>query len=196
MKILVRKTVIIAVIMAAIIFLIYKSNRRSIFQKDKIYIVFDAKEDVYATIDWEEFSYLFPEDFNPTRTIVDMSELSKLDYEQKLKWDSIAKNLFKYPRKIIETNDGIKKYSLSLNSGLAIEFKVLDEKEIEKTEINSLNIISVDSMIKLIPDANYSSSNIKSKEMKSFNKIEFNLIEVSENKASLIKVVPFVIEYN
>lgn len=66
--------------------------------------------------------------------MLDISELSKLNADQKLKGDSINKTLFKYPRKVIETNHDIKHYSVSLNSGLAIEFNLLDEKRIEKTE--------------------------------------------------------------
>lgn len=195
MKSILSKTVIIIVIIVAtIMFFIGRSNVKNGLNNDNIYVIFDAQKDSVTTIDWTAHVNLFPEDFNPKRVLVDISELSKLNNGQKLKWDSIMNS--KYPRKIIETKNGTKHFSLSVHSGLSIGFKILETKNLKKSEIDSLNIISIDSLIKLIPDTYNLDFRMPSKEMESFKNSKFNIIEINKSKTSLLRVIPFVIEYN
>ena len=117
---------------------------------------------------------------------MDISELSKLNKKQKLKYDSIRNIFYKYPRKIITIENKSKKYSLSITKDIAVAFKILNKKEIKKSKINSLNILSLDSIIKLIPDLDPSQS----------SNIEFYILELEGDKGIIKKVRPYLIEYN
>ncbi|GAA4301933.1 hypothetical protein GCM10023163_24760 [Aestuariibaculum suncheonense] len=67
-------------------------------------------------------------------------------------------------------------------------FKPLKRTKIEEKEIDNLNVISIDSMIKLLPFLGYSNSKNRN--------IEFNIIEISKDGMVNIKVEPTLIEYD
>ena len=186
MKPLGKKILFLAIISCVILFIIYKPTLKNIFQKDKVYILFNVQKDKDTSINWARYTDLFPKNFNPNRTIVDISELSKLNKRQKLKYDSIRNIFYKYPCKIIPYVNKSKKSSLSITKDIAVAFKILNKKEIKKSKINSLNILSLDSIIKLIPDLDPSQS----------SNIEFYILELEGDKGIIKKVRPYLIEYN
>ena len=155
MKSFVKRILILVGLFCVTLFLMYKSELKCIFIKDKIYIVFDVQKDSCLPIDWGEYASLFPENFNPMVIRKNSSELSKLNDKQRFKFDSINHVLFKYPRKTIQTKNGIKKYSIGVANGLALGFTVLDSNKIEVKKIEDLNVISVDSLLQLIHELYY-----------------------------------------
>ena len=118
--------------------------------------------------------------------------MSKHNDKQRFKFDSINHVLFKYPRKTIQTKNGIKKYSIGVANGLALGFTVLDSNKIEVKKIEDLNVISVDSLLQLIPELYYALPQNKSKSVGR----EIYIIERDKDKATKLKVVPFVREYD
>lgn len=191
MKNLVLKISVIAGIICVISVLIFNNDLKNLFRENEVYILFDVKEDGFSDFDWRNYAELFPKDFDPKRINVDVAELFKLDNKQKLKFDSISNLLYQYPRKIIYKENGIKNYSLSLSREESIGFKLLKESEISRKKISTLNIICIDSLIKLIYNSEYLSPKNK------INRdLEFNIIEVENDKATLMKVMPYIIEHN
>lgn len=190
MKSLVKRVLILGGLFCVTLFLMYKSELKSIFIKDKIYIVFDVQKDSYLPVDWGEYASLFPENFNPMLIRENSSELSKLNDKQRFKFDSINHVLFKYPRKTIQTKDGFREYSIGVANGLALGFTVLDSSKIELRKIQDLNVISVDSLLQLIPELYYALPQRKSKG----GDRKFYIIVQDQSKAMKLKVVPFVRE--
>ena len=192
MKSFVKRILILGGLFCVTLFLMYKSELKSIFIKDKIYIVFDVQKDSYLPVDWGEYASLFPENFNPMLIRENSSELSKLNDKQRFKFDSINHVLLKYPRKTIQTKNGIKKYSIGVANGLALGFTVLNSNKIKVKKIEDLNVISVDSLLQLIPELYYALPQNKSKSVGR----EIYIIERDKDKATKLKVVPFVREYD
>lgn len=65
MKSFVKRILILVGLFCVTLFLMYKSELKRIFIKDKIYIVFDVQKDSCLPVDWDEYASLFPENFNP-----------------------------------------------------------------------------------------------------------------------------------
>lgn len=192
MKSFVKKILILVGLICVALFFIYKSDLKSVFMKDKIYIVFDTQKDKYVPVDWSKYESLFTENFNPMMIRENISDLSKLSDEQRFKFDSIHDVLFKYPRKTIQTKNGVMEYSVGVANNLALGFMVLDSSKIEVKKVKGLNVISVDSLIKLIPELHYALPQSKSKDVDQ----EFYLIVQDQGKAMKLRVVPFVREYD
>lgn len=119
-------------------------------------------------------------------------ELSKLNDEQRFKFDSINDVLFKYPRKTIYSINGVKEYNVAVANGLSLDFKVLDSWQIEEKRIKDLNVISVDSLLALFPGLYYLPIHDKSRDVGR----EFYIIEKDDGKAMKHRVAPFISIYD
>lgn len=187
---MIKKTIILILIILLGIILI---NIRSIFNiSENVYIVFNVEEDLYKPYDWSKYKDIFPKDFKPKNSYLNIEELSKLDFKQKQIYDSIKTIDFHYPKKIIKSENNRYSYYISVSDLINVKLELEKEKIIDSNEIRTLNIISIDSLIELIPELYHNNLKLKNKQVK------YHLIELS-SKNSIIKCIdfnPIVIEYN
>lgn len=155
MKLIIKKISGLAVLFCMALVLIYWSDLKKAFIKDRFYIVFNTKLDAHTSVGYN---------LN----------------------DSL------YPKKNIRIINGIKEYSVGVANGLFIEFMVLDSSEIKAEKIKDLNVISLDSLLQLIPDLHYT---LPKNETKKLNP-EFYIIDQDYNRTMKIKVVPIVSIYD
>ncbi|MGJ5641430.1 hypothetical protein [Formosa sp. S-31] len=93
-----------------------------------------------------------------------------------------------YPRRIIMERRGKQNYALSVNNSETVCFKPLSTKEICLEEIADLNVISIDSIFKLLPFLGYANT--------PNDNIEFHVVEVANGTVTLYGVEPILIEYD
>ncbi len=176
---------------ALILHLIYEPEINKLFFKDNLYILFNSEKDNDVVLDWKNYKHLFPNDFSPKQARTRIGEPSKLNEIQKAKFDSIENSFYKYPRKIIKTENGIKHYSVAVNQNAGINFEQLNTREMLDIEIEDLNIISLDSLTNIISGLGYFH-----KAIKEVKKIQFRIVDLSNKKVTLIKVRPIFVEYD
>lgn len=196
MKVYAKKVLLFFIVGSIVLAVIYRSEIINLFFNDNVYIVFDIEKDVDKELNWSKYSQLFPKNFNPKNTLVNIGELQKLNKEQRLKFDSIKNNFYKYPYKILTLENNERIYSISINPNLRVKLKSVNRKRIELHTLKSLNILSLDSLIQIIPDLEYLQLKNRNNSIKMIENVRFNVIELDKNKATSIEVEPIVIEYN
>ncbi|MCL5247787.1 hypothetical protein M4I21_18415 [Cellulophaga sp. 20_2_10] len=102
-------------------------------------------------------------------------------------YNKIKKQPYKYPRKLINSEDEKSTFKIVVNSGMSVNFINNSRKLIDYKKINQLNILSVDSILTLIPGVYFKPIH---------KKLIFNIIEINGDKSSIIKVTPSVVHYN
>ncbi|MFD0834675.1 hypothetical protein ACFQ0I_02780 [Mariniflexile aquimaris] len=186
MKLVFKKIFFLVIFSGIILTILNLTTFKNMFFSDKVYVLFDNKIDMERIINWEVYSDMFPKNFNPKKVNVDITELLKLNQKQKFQFDSIINLYYKYPQKTIKVNNGIKDYSISIDTNFLVGFKVLNKKKIKKSKVKDLNFISIDSVIQLIPDVH--NGQIK--------KIEFYIVDKEKDNIIIHHVNPYIIEYN
>ena len=63
--------------------IVFNKSIQKYFNRENVYIIFNLEEDLYKPYDWSKHKEIFPKDFNPKDSYLNIEELSKLDYEQK-----------------------------------------------------------------------------------------------------------------
>ncbi len=160
---------------------IFSKEIKNYLFKEEVNLLY-KESDFIEPIDWDEYKSMFPEDFSPTKVIINIEELSKLNVDQKKKYDSIRNKFLKYPRKTIRSDFN---FGIAVSDLEFIQFKKLKQNETLYTSLSSLNFIEIDSMVKLM-------SNIER-----LNKLRFNIIyKQSEEKAILYKVTPVLLQFD
>lgn len=187
--------VLLSLIIMGLIIIYYSDLKNSLFKND-VYIIFDVKQENYKEFELSKYAHLFPKDFNPEKVIIDKRELLKLNKKQLIKFDSIKKELYQFPHKIITLDNNKRVFSIAVNSNIEIKFKSVNRKKIKSSTLNTLNILSLDSLIQIIPDLEYLQLKKGRNNIKKLENIRFNIIELDKNKVTVIEVEPIVIEYN
>lgn len=149
-----KKNVFIALLV--LIFLVIGGNliwqNKIDKEKEKVYILYDSDED--EKINWSEFQHLFPADFDPNKTRVEIGEVSKLDENQRKIFDSIKAEYYSKLHLVKEKNGN--NFYLTINPNEAILFeKIRKVKQISNEEIAGYPIIALDSLITIIPGLEY-----------------------------------------
>ena len=67
---------------------IFSKEIKNYLFKEEVNLLY-KESDFIEPIDWDEYKSMFPEDFSPTKVIINIEELSKLNVDQKKKYDSI-----------------------------------------------------------------------------------------------------------
>lgn len=171
---------------------LWKINAKK--EKVKVYVLYDPKKD--ERINWSQFQNLFPSDFDRTKTLADIGELLKLNKNQLKIYDSIIAGYYSQPHLVKENNGNNFYLTINQNEDVLLK-KTKKVKEISDKEMVDFPIISLDSIIKIIPGLEYF-------QLKTRNKVEFieNLVihiivPESDSKTFVIyKVEPIINHYD
>jgi len=196
MSSVIKKILVLLLLSIMGLTIIYYPVLKKKFLKNDVYIIFDTEKDTYKGLDWSKYTHLFPKEFNPKNVLIDLNELLRLNNRQQLQFDSINESFYQHPYKIIELQNNKRVFSISVDPNIAIEFVSISRKNIKLSKLNSLNILSLDSLIQIIPDLEYIQSKRRRNNIKRFENIRFNIIELDKNKATIIEAEPILIEYN
>lgn len=142
---------------------------RNDFSKNDIYIFFDVE-----------------------KHIID-GKIKSLNKIQTNKTDSIKNKIYKYPYKTIILQQDKYFFSIIVNPNVEVKLKIISKKKIDRSFLNSLNILTVNSFLQKIPFSEYlgitNDDNIKS-----FKDIRFNVIFFDKKNYHIIEVNPVLIE--
>lgn len=196
MNSIIKKIIILLSLSVVVLTVIYYSHLKKVFFKNDVYIIFDIETDTNKELDWSKHTHLFPKLFNPKNVLIDLKELLRLNNRQQMQFDSINKGFYQHPRKIVKLKNNERAYSISVDPNIAIDFVTISRKSIKISKLSKLNILSLDSLIQIIPSLELIQSKRVRNNIKRFENIRFNIIELDKNKTTIIEVEPIVIEYN
>ncbi len=163
-------------------------------EKVKVYVLYDPDKD--ERINWPQYKNIFPEDFDHTKILVDIGELLKLDKNQLKIYDSIIAGYYSQHR-LVKENNG-ENFYLTINQNEAVLLKKIKKvKEISDQELVDYPIVSLDSVIKIIPGLEYLQLK-NSEKMKFIDNLNFHIIEPAQGSDifKIYQIEPIVEHYD
>lgn len=163
-------------------------------KKEYIYVQYDPDKDI--RLKWSNFQYLFPSDFDPSKTMVEMGELLKLSENEKRLYDSIENQYFSQLH-LLKENNGYNFY-LTIDPNTSVFLKKIKKvNQISGEKLIDYPIISLDSLIQIIPGMEYLQLK-NSHKMKILDDINFHIIVPQEGSDNYIifEVIPIIEHYD
>lgn len=184
-------TVLFLVVTLILYFLFRQEINNRIFSKN-IYVLYEPNKDQF--LNWRKNQDFFPTGFNPGRAMYEVEEILALNQEQKKLYDSLINNYFKTPR--IRQRNSQFFIPISPYASVLLEIKG-KKKEVDLKEVEDLNIISLDSLIKVTPGLEYHQLK-NSRKLKTRQNVNFHLVipDSSSNEAEILPFKPLLEEYD
>lgn len=162
-------------------------------KKENIYVLYYPNKDI--RLNWSNFQYLFPKDFDPSKTM-EIAEILKLNENEKRLFDSIENQYYSQLHLLKENNGNNFYLTIDPNTSVFLK-KIKKINKISREEIVDYPIISLDSLIKLIPGMEYFQLK-DSDDLKILDDINFHIVVPQEgsDNYNIFEIHPIIEHYD